>query len=67
MKVLIDQSRAFKKENSEETKQSVAPLLKSFRNEIDALTKRSKVCFLVFTQDCIIIIALIRNLFQVRG
>ena len=58
MKVLIDQSRAFKKENSEETKQSVAPLLKSFRNEIDALTKRSKVCSLVFTQDCIIIIAL---------
>eukprot|EP00088_Acartia_fossae_P056571 TRINITY_DN6586_c0_g1_i5.p1 TRINITY_DN6586_c0_g1~~TRINITY_DN6586_c0_g1_i5.p1 ORF type:complete len:670 (-),score=199.17 TRINITY_DN6586_c0_g1_i5:172-2181(-) len=42
MKVLIDQSRAFKKENTEETKQSVAPLLKSFRNEIDALTKRSK-------------------------
>jgi len=42
MKSLIEQSRSFKKENSEETKQCVAPLLKSFRNEIDALTKRSK-------------------------
>jgi len=42
MKMLIEQSRSFKKENNEATKLATAPLLKSFRNEIDSLTKRSK-------------------------
>eukprot|EP00092_Neocalanus_flemingeri_P029576 GFUD01032122.1.p1 GENE.GFUD01032122.1~~GFUD01032122.1.p1 ORF type:complete len:685 (-),score=272.26 GFUD01032122.1:168-2222(-) len=41
-KQLIDLIRGFKKSNSEETRLVVAPLLKSFQNEIDSLSKRSK-------------------------
>ncbi|XP_032823382.2 protein CASP [Petromyzon marinus] len=39
---LIDQSRDFKKNTPEELRKQVAPLLKSFQGEIDALSKRSK-------------------------
>ena len=41
-KLLIELIRNFKKSNSEETRLIVAPLLKSFQNEIDNLSKRSK-------------------------
>jgi len=41
-KGLIELIRNFKKNNSEETRLLVAPLLKSFQNEIDNLSKRSK-------------------------
>ena len=41
-KLLIELIRNFKKSNSEETRLVVAPLLKSFQNEIDNLSKRSK-------------------------
>jgi len=41
-KQLIDLMRNFKKSNTEETRHAVAPLLKSFQNEIDSLSKRSK-------------------------
>ena len=41
-KQLIELIRGFKKSNSEETRLVVAPLLKSFQNEIDSLSKRSK-------------------------
>ncbi|KAL4647659.1 protein CASP isoform X3 [Arapaima gigas] len=41
-KKLIDQSREFKKNTPEELRKQVAPLLKSFQAEIDALSKRSK-------------------------
>ena len=41
-KQLIELIRNFKKTNSEETRQVVAPLLKNFQNEIDNLSKRSK-------------------------
>merc|ERR1712013_716296 len=39
---LIELIRSFKKSNSEETRLVVAPLLKSFQNEMDMLSKRSK-------------------------
>ncbi|KAM6933459.1 cut-like homeobox 1b isoform 4-T4 [Xenentodon cancila] len=41
-KKLIDLSREFKKTTPEELRKQVAPLLKSFQGEIDALSKRSK-------------------------
>ncbi|XP_028814952.1 cut-like homeobox 1b isoform X2 [Denticeps clupeoides] len=41
-KKLIDQSRDFKKNTPEDLRKQVAPLLKSFQSEIDALSKRSK-------------------------
>ncbi|KAM9320813.1 protein CASP isoform 2-T2 [Gastrophryne carolinensis] len=41
-KRLIDQSREFKKSTPEDLRKQVAPLLKSFQVEIDALSKRSK-------------------------
>ncbi|XP_018429077.1 PREDICTED: protein CASP [Nanorana parkeri] len=41
-KKLIDQSREFKKNTPEDFRKQVAPLLKSFQAEIDALSKRSK-------------------------
>ncbi|KAL1022392.1 hypothetical protein UPYG_G00026310 [Umbra pygmaea] len=41
-KKLIDQSRDFKKNTPEDIRKQVAPLLKSFQGEIDALSKRSK-------------------------
>ncbi|XP_063063353.1 cut-like homeobox 1b [Engraulis encrasicolus] len=41
-KKLIEQSRDFKKNTPEELRKQVAPLLKSFQGEIDALSKRSK-------------------------
>ncbi|XP_056329254.1 cut-like homeobox 1b [Danio aesculapii] len=41
-KKLIDQSREFKKNTPEDLRKLVAPLLKSFQAEIDALSKRSK-------------------------
>ena len=41
-KLLIELIRNFKKSNSEETRLIVAPLLKSYQNEIDNLSKRSK-------------------------
>ncbi|KAG5268016.1 hypothetical protein AALO_G00207310 [Alosa alosa] len=41
-KKLIDQSREFKKNTPEDLRKQVAPLLKSFQGEIDALSRRSK-------------------------
>ncbi|XP_064208442.1 homeobox protein cut-like 1 isoform X4 [Anguilla rostrata] len=41
-KKLIDQSREFKKNTPEDLRKQVAPLLKGFQAEIDALSKRSK-------------------------
>lgn len=41
-KRLIEQSREFKKNTPEDLQKQVAPLLKSFQGEIDALSKRSK-------------------------
>jgi len=41
-KQLIEQIRGFKKNNTEEVRLIVGPLLKSFQNEIDNLNKRSK-------------------------
>ncbi|XP_070591287.1 protein CASP isoform X6 [Erythrolamprus reginae] len=41
-KKLIEQSRDFKKNTPEDLRKQVAPLLKSFQGEIDALGKRSK-------------------------
>uniref|UniRef100_H2Z2L7 Protein CASP n=1 Tax=Ciona savignyi TaxID=51511 RepID=H2Z2L7_CIOSA len=41
---LVEQMKNFKKVSPEEIRKSVAPLLKSFQLEIDALTKRSKIC-----------------------
>lgn len=41
-KTLIDLTREFKKNNDEETRSAVAPLIRSFQNEVDALSKRSK-------------------------
>ncbi|XP_034024209.1 cut-like homeobox 1b isoform X3 [Thalassophryne amazonica] len=41
-KKLIDLSREFKKSTPEDLRKQVAPLLKSFQGEIDALSKRSK-------------------------
>ncbi|XP_061326413.1 homeobox protein cut-like 1 isoform X6 [Pezoporus occidentalis] len=41
-KKLIEQSREFKKNTPEDLRKQVAPLLKSFQGEIDALGKRSK-------------------------
>ncbi|KAJ8280323.1 hypothetical protein GJAV_G00053220 [Gymnothorax javanicus] len=41
-KKLIEQSREFKKNTPEDLRKQVAPLLKSFQAEIDALSKRSK-------------------------
>uniref|UniRef100_A0A8C5EEV1 Protein CASP n=1 Tax=Gouania willdenowi TaxID=441366 RepID=A0A8C5EEV1_GOUWI len=41
-KKLIDLSREFKKNTAEDLRKQVAPLLKSFQGEIDALGKRSK-------------------------
>ncbi|XP_064425035.1 protein CASP isoform X6 [Latimeria chalumnae] len=41
-KRLIEQSREFKKNTPEDLRKQVAPLLKSFQAEIDALSKRSK-------------------------
>ena len=41
-KVLIELLRDFKKNNKEEVKLSVAPVVKSFQNEVDSLVKRSK-------------------------
>ncbi|XP_062377730.1 cut-like homeobox 1b [Sardina pilchardus] len=41
-KKLIDQSRDFKKNTPEDLRKQVAPLLKSFQGEIDALSRRSK-------------------------
>ncbi|KAL9980107.1 hypothetical protein ACROYT_G008650 [Oculina patagonica] len=41
-KKLVELSRDFKKNTPEETRKKMAPLLKSFQAEIDALSKRSK-------------------------
>lgn len=41
-KKLVELSRDFKKNTPEDTRKKVAPLLKSFQAEIDALSKRSK-------------------------
>ncbi|GAB1602343.1 protein CASP-like [Argonauta hians] len=41
-KKLVDLSRDFKKNTPEDVRKVVAPLLRSFQNEIDALSKRSK-------------------------
>ena len=59
-KVLIELLREFKKTNTDEVKQSVSPVVKSFQQEVDNLVKRSKAaekgkisipinCNLVFT------------------
>lgn len=41
-KQLIELIRNFKKNNPDEIRATVAPLLKSFQNEVDSLSKRSK-------------------------
>ncbi|XP_022109689.1 protein CASP-like isoform X2 [Acanthaster planci] len=41
-KRLVEQSREFKKNTPDDIRKSVAPLLKLFQSEIDALSKRSK-------------------------
>ncbi|KAG1935461.1 cut-like homeobox 1b [Pimephales promelas] len=41
-KRLVEQSREFKKSTPEDLRKQVAPLLKSFQAEVDALSKRSK-------------------------
>ncbi|XP_056140772.1 homeobox protein cut-like 1 [Lampris incognitus] len=41
-KKLIDQSREFKKNTPEDLRKQIAPLLKGFQTEIDAVSKRSK-------------------------
>lgn len=41
-KKLVELSREFKKNTPDETRKLVAPLLKSFQAEVDALSKRSK-------------------------
>lgn len=41
-KKLVDQSRDFKKNTPEDVRKVVAPLLRSFQSEVDALSKRSK-------------------------
>ncbi|EDO28177.1 predicted protein, partial [Nematostella vectensis] len=47
-KRLVELSRDFKKTATEETRKKVAPLLKSFQAEIDALSKRSKAAEAAF-------------------
>ncbi|XP_063722033.1 protein CASP-like isoform X2 [Symsagittifera roscoffensis] len=47
-KKLIEQNKEFKKNSTAETKKQVAPLLKSFQNEIDDLTNRSKAAEAAF-------------------
>lgn len=41
-KALIELLRDFKKNSDDEVRQSVAPVVKSFQNEVDALAKRAK-------------------------
>ena len=41
-KVLIELIRDFKRDNPEDVRSAVGPLVKSFQNEIDALSRRSK-------------------------
>lgn len=47
-KILIEQSREFKKTTPEDIRKMVAPLLKSFQQEIDSLYKRSKSAEVAF-------------------
>ncbi|XP_052220962.1 homeobox protein cut-like 1 isoform X2 [Dreissena polymorpha] len=47
-KRLVDLSREFKKTTPEDIRKLVAPLLKSFQGEIDALSKRSKAAEAAF-------------------
>ena len=41
-KILIELIRDFKRDNSEEVRAAVGPLVKAFQNEVDALSRRSK-------------------------
>ena len=41
-KALIDLMREFKREQDERTRGAAAPLVKSFQNEVDALSRRSR-------------------------
>ena len=50
-KALIELLRDFKKTNSDEVKQAVSPVVKTFQNEIDALAKRAKVTTYIFDLD----------------
>ena len=47
-KALIDGMKEFKKDNEDEVRTAVAPLIRSFQNEVDALSRLvgliSKVC-----------------------
>jgi len=47
--------RSFKKTNTEETRLLIAPLLKSFQNEVDSLSKRSKENNIKVIQTCFIL------------
>ncbi|CAI8043228.1 Homeobox protein cut-like 1, partial [Geodia barretti] len=47
-KKLIELSREFKKNSSEEVRRKVSPLLKSFQAEIDALSRRSQAAEAAF-------------------
>eukprot|EP00731_Ephydatia_muelleri_P023124 Em0015g707a len=49
-KKLVELSREFKKNSSEELRLKMAPLLKSFQAEIDSLSKRSQAAETVFLQ-----------------
>ncbi len=41
-KILIELIRDFKRDNSEEVRSAVGPLVKAFQNEVDSLSRRSK-------------------------
>ena len=58
-KALIELLRDFKKTNSDEVKQAVSPVVKTFQNEIDALAKRAKVII-----KLIIVIGLIKLFYK---
>ena len=47
-KKLIAESKKFKKDTADEHRKAVAPLLKLFQGEIDALSKRSKAAEAAF-------------------
>jgi homeobox protein cut-like len=40
--ILIELIRDFKRDNSEEIRSAVGPLVKAFQNEVDSLSRRSK-------------------------
>ena len=47
-KALIELIRDFKRDNSEDVRSAVGPLVKAFQNEVDALSRRSKAAEMSF-------------------